>query len=541
MRALLGRCALLVVALGVVTRPASAQQSTAPVRVGSIEEDYLRSLQVAGIAPLGQWTIRGFSTVELDRLRTTAAHPWSSRAELRASSTDTSRALQWAIVPLQLDGWYNTSYPFGLNDGAVWRGKGLTASMQGGASARWRWFSATLDPQVVWTENAFFRMMPQWSPTASEFADPLLPDNVDLPQRFGPGSFAKVYPGQSTLRADALGLTAGVSTANQWWGPMSDFPYVMGNNAPGYVHAFAGSSSPWNVWIGRIHGRVSYGRLEQSAYTSMPADSARRLASAIVGSFSPRGAPGLEIGFTRFFHTGWPEGGLTMDDLLLPVRALAKEKRRIEGDTTEVGAGGDPQNQLASVFFRWAFPRGGVEVYGEYGKEDHNINNEDLLQEPDHAATYGLGVRKSGVVAGRLLAARAELINYQRSTLQHHRAQGGIYLHAQWRQGHTHLGQLLGSGIAAQSGAGARVSFDSFGEHRSWGASWMRLAGLEQQGSLDRRPRLTVQHSLGAKYRQEYRGLELGAGVTGIYEFNRHFRGDAPSLELSGSVRWAGR
>src|SRR5207247_24575 len=74
-----------------------------------------------------------------------------------------------------------------------------------------------------------------------------------------------------------------------------------------------------------------------------------------------RWVPGLELGLSRFSHSLWRPGGPTLNDLL---RALSS---RYGANQVQVAN----DNQLASAFFRWVFPRRGVEVYGEYGREDY--------------------------------------------------------------------------------------------------------------------------------------------------------------------------
>ncbi len=94
--------------------------------------------------------------------------------------------------------------------------------------------------------------------------------SIDLPQHFGDGPYTRVDPGQSSLRLDARGVAAGLSTANQHWGPAAEHPLLLGSNAPGFLHAFLGTSEPVDVWIGSLHGRVVYGRLRQSGYSRTP-------------------------------------------------------------------------------------------------------------------------------------------------------------------------------------------------------------------------------------------------------------------------------
>jgi hypothetical protein len=111
---------------------------------------------------------------------------------------------------------------------------------------------------------------------------------------------------------------------------MSEWPFVLSNNAAGFPNVFVGSSRPWNILIGSIHGRVFYGELRQSAYTTIADSLARRFTSGAIGSFSPRFIPGLELGAARIFEYAWPTGGLGWGDLRKPWEPFLK--KNIRGD-----------------------------------------------------------------------------------------------------------------------------------------------------------------------------------------------------------------
>ena len=111
--------------------------------------------------------------------------------------------------------------------------------------------------------------------------------------------------------------------------------------------------------------------------------------SGLALSFLPRGLPGLEIGADRFFHTGWPRRGIFKAPWYRPFEGILKQS--LSTSTNPMGDDvGD--NQEASAFARWAFPGHGIEVYGEYAREDHNYDLRDLLQEPDHESGFMLGI-----------------------------------------------------------------------------------------------------------------------------------------------------
>ena len=90
-------------------------------------ERYLRALQVAGIiSPDVAWSARPFSPRIADSLLPrSAAHPWARAfdwsPELQRSGID--------IVPISVGLGGNSAFPFGVNDGPVWAGRGATAKM----------------------------------------------------------------------------------------------------------------------------------------------------------------------------------------------------------------------------------------------------------------------------------------------------------------------------------------------------------------------------------------------------------------------------
>ncbi|HEX7240396.1 MAG TPA: capsule assembly Wzi family protein [Longimicrobiaceae bacterium] len=520
-------------------------------------EEYLRFLQSQGRVPLYPWSVRGFSPQEVDRLAPRGSvHPWAERYPL---TPDTSAGLRVGLVRPRVDLVYNSAFPYGTNDGPVWAGRGLTTVVQAGVSARYGPVSLVLAPVAFRTQNADFELSPNGLRGYRVYADDREPQYIDLPQRFGDEAYTRIDPGQSTLRVDARGVALGASTANQYWGPATQNPMVLGNNAPGFPHLFLGTSRPVNLWIGKGHGRIVWGRLEQSDYSPIPpavlpagmdptdfpitaADAdklpvllGRRFMSGMVATFTPRGLPGLEVGGTRFFHTPWPRSGLSPRNFLKPAESLLKVYLS-DTDASSSDQKSDRDNQIASVFFRWVFPRSGFEMYGEFGKEDHNWNRRDAALEPDHHAGYMLGFRKaSGLSGNRLLAVRGEVLNTEVSHIYLVRSQSPFYRHALTYQGHTERGQLLGS-PAGFGGAGSVLAADYYHERGRATLSWTRTLNkvngeFLEKGIVDPKAHDVV-HTLGAESLLFVGKLDVTAGLNGAYNLNRNFQDDAFNLNL---------
>jgi len=531
-----------------------AAQTTVPreaphhVMVGSSDEDYLRYLQIAGLAPLYPWSLREFSQPELARMAVAhGSHPWSGKG----AYTDSPARYSFSILPVNAVLRYNSAFPYGSNDGAVWAGRGLTSAVDLGFAFSAGPFSGTLNPIAFSAQNSAFPLQANGS-NANPYADPLFPNNVDRPQRFGSSAYSRLDPGESTVRLDLFGVTAGLSTANMGWGPMESYPYILGANAPGFPHAFIGTSAPVYIWIGRVHGRVIWGELEQSPYSPVKGTSyysslletgTKRFASGAVGIFQPRGLDGLEIGVARFFHSLWPKEGIPRSYFAKPFEAIFKVS--LPSSSPGFGIATDPgieDNQLASAFARWVFPNSGFEAYGEYGREDHNWSRRDFIQEPDHSRTYGLGIRKVvSVDSAHLTAFRAEMINYELPTLARNRAEGGVYIHSVLLQGHTNRGQPLGSDAGFGSGGGSLVAWDRFDRSGATSIAWTRSLRAQNgsfyiTGTVDSRANDVLNGVTFARTRYFGRD-ELTAAATAVREYNRDFQGDAWNMNFVVGVR----
>jgi hypothetical protein len=420
---------------------------------------------------------------------------------------------------------FNSAFPYGSNDGPIWAGKGFTEAFQAGVRARWRAFSLTIAPIAFSAENAAFPLRPNGTTGTLAFGDLQNPFRVDRPQRFGTRPYSILDPGESSFRVDTRLIAAGISTAEQYWGPADTYPFILGNSAAGFPHLFLGSGMPWNLWIGHLQGRLVYGQLSQTEYASVGTGATHRLMSGLILTFQPRPIPGLELGASRFFHTAWPDStGLTWSDLRLPIEGFLK------GTLKNAKGGDDNANQLASIYGRWVAPHSGFEFYSEFGRDDHSWDLRDFVLEPDHASTLMFGLRKVWMsTPQRMLALRAEMLDMRLNTLTKNRGIGaGYYLNATVPQGHTQRGQLLGADITAGSGAGAVVAVDRYDPTGRWTYSGV---------SPSRAPE--AQHAFTLERVRFIGHLDLRAALTAVYDLNRYFERDVFNLNVITSARWS--
>lgn len=500
---------------------------------GSEIEDYLRVMQIAGMAPLYPWSIRGFSRREVERLVSAdTAGPWTLKNRFSTSPL--------SVGPVTLQGTFNSAYPYGANDGPQWAGRGLTVAASGGVSGHLGPISFAVAPMAFRAANRPFDLLANGKAGAQAFNHGTFADAVDLPQRFGNRSYSRVDPGASYLRLDSRFLTLGVSTANEWIGPATEYPFLLGTNAAGFPHLFFGTGDPVDVWIGHLQARLMWGKLDQSDYSPV-SGSTRYLSAAQPGTvrlaasaevvFLPRGIPGLELGVARFFHVPYRIGEPSADFWRKPFRVFFTKNEFAQGDS----AGAD--NQLTSVFFRWVFPHSGLEVYGERGYEDQFYDLREFLVNLDHDREYMLGLQKVfNKRSNRFDVLRAELINYQLSTLALIRGEGFVYVHFTLRQGHTNRGQLLGASPGVGAAAASTLSWTRYSA-RSRMALTLRRIVRDQRGNypvngvVDPRGSDVIV-AAGLEGTRFGRVIDFGARVEAMDDLNRNFSRDVPNLNL---------
>ncbi|HUG40847.1 MAG TPA: capsule assembly Wzi family protein [Longimicrobiales bacterium] len=413
------------------------------------------------------WETLGAAHLDLDRLHalagtrepTTEALYRAGLAQARlCGAGEPGAAPGWSVRDLGLPSitilpaasilQHNGAYPRTQRDGARWAGRGRSGAVTAGAHARWGPISAAFAPVLGFHQNEQFPVLHPATEGLSEWGSYFHAGVIDLPQRFGDESDRWAHPGQSYIRADAYGAALGVSTETLRWGPARRNPILMSGTAPGFFHAFVGTSGPADVGIGRLEVEAVWGRLEESSYFDTDPDNDTRLLAGLVIAFSPGASSGLTLGAARVYSRTIPPGGLPLGELILGPYRDVRENPGADAP--------DPDNQLLSLFLRWGLPAAGFEAYGEYAREDHWDHFEDLVMEPDHSRGYTVGFQKAFTRASgdpRLrVAAEATNLNAS-SAWRSGRFLTTFYVHSQVRQGHTHRGQLLGAPIGPGSDA----------------------------------------------------------------------------------------
>lgn len=407
------------------------------------------------------------------------------------------------------------SLPGGGNDGLLWQGRGISSAASGGVRGRYGRLSFQLAPVVTWSQNDWFRTVSTGATGDLAFADPFQQGWLDAPQRFGAGPFARAGLGQSFARVEALGAEAGVSTENLWWGPGIRNTLLFSNSAEGFPHAFVGTARPVPIGIGALEARLVAGRLTRSQYYAAEERTAAIGALAIV--YQPRWIPGLYVGAGRAVIETWDSlQGSSFVSVLRPFGPHELD-----------------DNEIMIFWGRWVFPGVGLELYGEWGRDD-GASGASMVRVLERTSASVLGLQKRFAVGSRWVRLHAEVAR----TWDGYPAAYTVpfYTHA-YDTGWTHGGQLLGAWIGS-GGKSRYVAVDvlsrggrlgGFVEHvvRNEDYFWREVAGPERGSDHD--------GELVAGVRQVlYAGpLEISWEASAGYRWNRDFIRNEPVFQAS--------
>ncbi len=422
-------------------------------------------------------------------------------------------------------------------------------SMSGGLAGRAGVLSFTIDPVLYWSQNATFPLMQNGQTGALRFADGSYPTFIDRPQAFGASHFARLLGGESTIRIDLGSLAAGLSTANDWWGPATTWPMILGDNAPGFPHAFVGTSKPIGIGIGKLHTRIEWGQLAQSSYSSVTgpayfvsaAEPGRLRLSVASSAYSSRSGRLVSNLAETASHIPRTREAGSAARTYLPFAGLFASGIS-DNFQSNIGAA---DNQLASVFFRWVFAHSGLEVYGEYAREDHPFDLRDLASEPDHTGGHMLGLRHVSLSRDSLhmTAFRLEWVD-ERLDVGGHRGGPREFLPPQPATSRSHVSRR-GSRRGRHGPGGGAGMITAIDWYRPAGkftvdASQMVQRGLGGADSVTAPASRTpdVQYTLGAHYLVQRRRVSLRTNAALVYELNRYYISDVANLNIGATLGW---
>ncbi|MBB2145911.1 hypothetical protein GM921_10465 [Pedobacter sp. LMG 31464] len=380
-------------------------------------------------------------------------------------------------LPVVWQNQFNSHHPYGINDGAMIGAKGYQTLLSAGIYARFGPLSVQFKPEVVFAQNAAFQQIEAKKyPASFNSAYKSYYNKIDLPERFGTGTYHQFNLGQSSIRLNFGPASIGVSNENLWWGPGFRNALLMTNNAGGFKHATLNTTRPIATAIGSFEAQIIGGKLEQSGVVTsqesqfVPKAKDWRYLSGIIVTYQPKWLPGLYLGFDRSYIVNASTMGHGFSDYFPFLSGL--EKSGYQSGTVNL-EDSKKRDQYISFFAKWVMPEAKSEVYLQWGRNDHAWDLRDLAVEPEHTRAYVAGFRKLVPFRGsddEFIQLALEFTQLEGSSTKTTRFSEYWYSHYQVTDGYTNKGQVIGAGVGP---GGNMQSFDI-----SWVKGFKRLGVL---------------------------------------------------------------
>jgi hypothetical protein len=461
-----------------------------------------QKMGMAQTTPVGQMddTLRNLQLMgRLDANYSFTIRPFYNRPQV--SDTTKKAVFQFVKLPAIATIKFNSHHPYGWNDEGMLAAKGLQTELTAGVYARYGPVSVQLQPQFVYAANPDFEY-------SSAYGAPTT------------GAYARLLPGQSSIRVHAGPVSLGLSSENLWWGPGQYSSLLLSNNAPGFPHITLNTTRPLVTAIGSFEFQLISGKLyEDSAkgglYENFHLKSPNltddwRYLNAIIVTYQPRFIKGLYFGATRAFQ-------IYSKDIDQPELSLINKYIPVLSALFKNDAGGSDEDarkrdQQLSLFARMLLPKSNVEFYFEYGWNDHKANSRDFFLDPVHAAAYIVGGKKLFYLPkNSWLELNGELTHMSQTSDYLVRNSGNWYVHSPIVQGMTNQRQILGAG----SGFGNNVQTISL----SWIRNIRKLGITVQRIQHDpMRIVAGINSNLGLT---DVAWNELAFGVQGRWDFGK--------------------
>jgi hypothetical protein len=351
---------------------------------------------------------------------------------------------------------FNPAMPTTGNNGPLWAGQGINDITTFGMRLAAGPIRLVLAPQAVLSSNTSLSnrdLSIWWSPP--------LPDDrvgreyaltwyqgrfsIDLPLRFGDGARAFVDMGQSSLYARTGPVEFGAATENNWWGPGIRNALVLSNAAPGFLHVFLRSSSPWATPAGAIEWRWIAGALEESDYFDTDPDNDIRSLAAVAVAMQSRFSSNLTLGAMRSVMANASGRGAALGRWFDVFTRTGRTEPPLSWNDPTTDGG---REHIVALFGRYVMPAAGAELYGEWGRTALS-SVRDILIAPNHTQGYTLGLQWSRPARREKsrLQVQAEVTTVEQSATFRHRPLGTWYASRRVVQGYTHRGEMLGAAI----------------------------------------------------------------------------------------------
>jgi hypothetical protein len=273
--------------------------------------------------------------------------------------------------------FYNSGTPNLENASDRWVGKGVSFFTSANIAYNSKYIFASIEPFYFISQNDDYKE-PQRIPKFSHLNDNR--PHVETP-------YISTGIRETQLYLIHNGFGGGFSNANMWWGPGFHSSLMMTSNTTGFGHLMLGTINEKRIKNWGFNGRYILSKFGKKS-ESEP------YYSGFIFNTTYHSIPIITIGFSRAFLSGGKNTDYDISLLeaaLLPFEIVTIEKPSNQSEVL------NPVNQNYTGYINFRFPKSGLVMFLEYGRNEGPESFEDFILHPDHSRAYIFGVRKYGL------------------------------------------------------------------------------------------------------------------------------------------------
>jgi len=330
------------------------------------------------------------------------------------NQTDNTLFGTWSVGS-RTELFFNDNAPNLENTSDRWIGKGISFFQGLQIAYTNKYLSLSLEPFYFSNQNKDYAE--SWDEYFLSLPDSVKPKRIDQPYRedkfsrlndnrpHGNKPYSKTGIRDAQIYLHYNGLGIGYSNANMWWGSGYHSSLTMTNNTKGFPHLMIGTIQEQRIKDFGINFQYIFA-------DSLKYNTAKPFFTAIISSITYYSEPIITLGFSRAYLTG---GNRTIETItrkeaiLIPFEPVYLEDK-VDSTGNPLSAV-DIWDQTLVGYFTATFPKVGLVVYIEYGRNDHAYDKEDFIRQPDHTGASVIGLRKYGFFKNPNLVGGIEYTN----------------------------------------------------------------------------------------------------------------------------------
>jgi len=273
--------------------------------------------------------------------------------------------------------FYNTDSPNLENTSDRWIGKGSSYFTSANIVYNSKYFFGSIEPYYFISQN-------------DDYAEPqrmALFNNLNDNRPHQESPYSSVGLREMQFYANIKGFGGGYSNANMWWGPGLHNSLMVSNNTTGFRHLMLGTINERRLNNWGFNGRYVFSKLGQGSKN-------KPYLSGFIVNATYYSHPTVTLGFSRILLSGGANTSYKIsrsEAALLPFQILSIDNKSGSKIYNR------PIEQMYTGYLNFRFPKSGVVLFFEWGRNEGPIDFDDFVLAPDHSNAFITGLRKYGL------------------------------------------------------------------------------------------------------------------------------------------------